>query len=224
MARLLFLLALLVLPGLAPAWAQPVAVTQGRILCSPRVPPDEEWRVGSGFMVMHSVAEHLNGSAPALRLENVQQTAKAIPTLEFTVSRPEGITASEWRAAWLEAVAYPADRSPGSIAASDLVRGSVLPPSPEDDRTAVTALFPALERGGWLPTRWQVVVFVCVDPSYDPASRRANGKEIRAYAREPFFISTFRLSMLTGVLAVAAIYIALALATRQLQSRQIAHA
>jgi hypothetical protein len=224
MGRLLFLLVLLVLGSVAPALAQPVAATQGRILCSPRVPPDEEWRVGSGFMVMRSVADHLNGSAPALRLQDVQQTAKAIPTLEFTLSRPDTIPAAEWRAAWLEAVAYPADRSPGSIAESDLVRGSVLPPSPEDDRTTVTALFPAIERGGWLPTRWQVVVLVCVDPGYDPASRRANGKEIRAYAREPFFISTLRLSMLTGVLAVAAIYLALALATLQLQSRQIAHA
>jgi hypothetical protein len=224
MGRLLVLLVLLVLPGFAPALAQTAPQPQGRILCSPRVPPDEEWRVGSGFMVMRSVADHLNGSAPALRLENVQQTAKAIPTLEFIISRPDNIPAAEWRAAWLEAVAYPADRTPGSIAEADLVRGTVLPPTPEDDRTAVTALFPALERGGWLPTRWQVVVFACVDPNYDPASRRANGKEIRAYAREPFFISTFRLSMLTGVLAVAAIYLALGLATRHLQARQIAHA
>jgi hypothetical protein len=130
MGRLLFLLVLLVLGSVAPALAQPVAATQGRILCSPRVPPDEEWRVGSGFMVMRSVADHLNGSAPALRLQDVQQTAKAIPTLEFTLSRPDTIPAAEWRAAWLEAVAYPADRTPGTIAEADLVRGSVLPPSP----------------------------------------------------------------------------------------------
>ncbi|WP_137177104.1 hypothetical protein [Roseomonas sp. AR75] len=224
MRRLVFLLVLLLLPGLAPALAQPAAVAQGRILCSPRVPPDEDWRVGSGFMVMRSVAEHLNGSAPALRLENVQQTAKAVPTLEFTLVRPETIPASEWRSAWLEAVAYPADRTPGSIEEHDLIRGSVLPPTPEDDRTHITALFPTIERGGWLPTNWQVVVFVCVDPNYDPASRRVNGKEIRAYARQPFFLSTLRLSTLIGVLSVAAIYLGLAVATMQLQSRQIAHA
>jgi hypothetical protein len=188
------------------------------------VPPDEEWRVGSGFMVMRSVAEHLNGSAPALRLESVHQTAKAVPTLEFTLVRPDNIPPAEWRAAWLEAVAYPADRTPGTIEERDLVRGTVLPPTPEDDRTLVTALFPSLERGGWLPTSWQVVVFACVDPNYDPASRRANGKEIRAYARQPMFISTLRLSALIGIVVVAAIYLGLAMAVMQLQSRQIAHA
>jgi hypothetical protein len=224
MHRPVVLLALLVLSWWSPAVAQPATAGQGRILCSPRVPPDEEWRVGSGFMVLRSVAEHLNSSAPALRLEAVQQTAKAVPTLEFTLLRPDGISPAEWRAAWLEAVAYPADRAPGSIGEADLVRGTVLPPTPEEDRSTVTAMFPTIERGGWLPTSWHVAVFVCVDPNYDPSSRRVNGKEIRAYARQPLFISTLRLSALTGVLAVAAIYLGLALATLRLQSRQIAYA
>ncbi len=224
MRRLAILLVLLVLlPGIAPALAQS-ALPPGRVLCSPRVPPDEDWRTGSGFMVMSTLAEHLNGSAPSLRLETVQQTAKAIPTLEFAIVRPETIPAEEWRAAWLEAVAYPAERTPGSIREGDLVRGTVLPPTPEEGRTPVTAVFPALERGSWLPSNWQVVVLVCVDPGYDPASRRANGRELRAYARQPLFISTLRLSALIGVLVVGVIYLGLALAVLQLHARQLAYA
>jgi hypothetical protein len=188
------------------------------------VPPNEDWRSGSGFMVMATLAEHLNRSAPSVRLEKFQQTAKAVPTFEFVIVRPETIPAQEWRAAWLEAVAYPAELMPGSIREGDLVRGTVLPPTPEEWRTRATALFPGLERGSWLPSRWQVVLLVCVDPGYDPTSRRANGQELRAYARQPLFVSTLRLSALIGVLAVGVIYLGLALAALQLQDRQLAHA
>jgi len=218
------LLLLLLLVTALPAAAQQPPPSQALIQCSPRVPPDAPRQPGSGWMPMSAVAEHINTSAGAMRLDELRQTSKAVPTVTFRVARPPVIkTPTEWRAAFFEAVLYPAARSPGEIREADLLRGRVLPPNPTDEVTEVTVLFPTVERG-WLPQRWEMVLFVCVDPNHDPNSRVENGRELRVFARETLFFSSLRLSALVGVLACIAVYAALALAASRIHARQFAEA
>lgn len=218
-------LALLLLFAAMPALAQPAGVpSQSLIQCSPRVPPDADRVPGSGWMPMAGVAEHLNSSAPALSLEAVRQASKAVPTVTFRVTRPVTIkSADEWHAAFFEAVLYDAARRPGEIRERDLIRGRVLPPSPADEVTEVTALFPTIE-SGWWPRTFELVLFVCVDPGYTAGARVENGREMRAYARETLFFSSLRLSALAGVMAVVLVYLALALVAARLHRRQHAEA
>lgn len=220
MLRGMIAILLLSIFWVAPGHAQ----SQSRaIQCSPPVPRDEAWRVGSGFMVMEDVAGHLNSSAPALPLRPVRQTAKAVPTLEITVARPEWLTPVEWRDAFFEAVIYPDGISPVDLTADQLQRGTVLPPSPDDEQTTVSALFPAIDHGWW-PSSWQVVLFLCLDPAQAGDSElRASGRELRAYARQPMFVSTLRLSAAMGLLTVLAAYLALAYAASQIHVRQYEH-
>ena len=210
---------------LAMIWAAPgQAQSLSRaIQCSPPVPRDEPWRVGSGFMMMEDVARHLNSSAPALPLRPVRQTAKAVPTLEITVARPPWLAPADWRNAFFEAVIYPDGISPVELREHHLQRGTVLPPSPNDEETTVSALFPTIERGWW-PSSWQVVLFLCLDPvQVDASPLRAHGRELRVYARQPLFVSTLRLSAAAGLLTVLAAYLALAFAASRIHARQYEH-
>ena len=216
----MLLLALMAQTAMAQAGSQ---APSRAIQCSAPVPREEPWRVGSGFMVMEDVARHLNISAPALPLRPVRQTSKAVPTLEISVARPDWLTPAEWRNAFFEAVVYPDGISPVDLREHHLQRGTVLPPSPSDDETTVSALFPTIDNG-WLPSSWQVVLFLCLDPSPSEANPlRANGRELRVYARQPMFVSTLRLSTAAGLLTVLAAYLALAYAASRIHARQYEH-
>lgn len=191
------------------------------IECSPARPAGITEQTGSRFMLRSSVARHLSESAPALKLESVRQTAMAVPTIEVLAFRPEGIaSAAEWRATWFEAVLHPAGRP---IVAEALLRGTVRPPAPGDDRTALVAEFPDLD-GGWLPSRWDVYVLACVDKGHDAATGRENSREVRAFARQPLYVSSLKLSAATGIAAALGLYLLLALAAMRTQRRQFAFA
>ncbi|MBU8537673.1 hypothetical protein [Falsiroseomonas tokyonensis] len=213
---------LLALAGL-PALAQGQPAPSRAIQCSAPLPSDQAWRVGSGFMMMEDLARHLNTSAPSLPLGPVRQTSKAVPTLEIAVSRPDWLTPAEWRHAFFEAVAYPDGISPIELRESHLQRGTVLPPSPQDGETVVSVLFPTLD-SGWRPSSWQVLLLLCLDPVQQGASAlRAQGRELRAYARQPLFVSTLRLSAAVGLLTVLAAYLVLAFAAARIHARQYEH-
>ncbi|WP_439595306.1 hypothetical protein [Falsiroseomonas sp.] len=210
------LLALAALPAAAQAPSR-------AIQCSAPVPGDQPWRVGSGFMVMEDLARHLNTSAPALPLGPVRQTSKAVPTLEITVARPDWLTPAEWRNAFFEAVVYADGISPVALREGDLQRGTVLPPTPRDAETTLSVLFPTIAHG-WLPSSWHVVLLLCLDPIQEGANQlRAQGRELRAYARQPLFVSTLRLSTAAGLLTVLAAYLVLAFAAARIHARQYAH-
>lgn len=211
----LVLIAVLLLFG-RPAIAEDIVLE-----CSPARPTGSVEQPGSRFMVRSSVARHLTESAPALKLESVRQTAMAVPTIEVMAFRPEGIaTGIEWRAAWFEAVLHPAGQP---ISAERLLRGTVRPPAPTDDRTTLVAEFPALD-GGWLPSHWDVYVFACVDKGHDPTSGRENSREIRAFARQPLYVSSLKLSAAAGIGAALGLYLLLAVAALRTQGRQLAFA
>ncbi|MGG5886200.1 hypothetical protein ACLF3G_03605 [Falsiroseomonas sp. HC035] len=204
------------------ALAQAPARESRIVQCSVPASRDGPWQTGSGFMVLGDVAQHLTTSAPALPLQAVRQTSKAVPTLELTLSRPSWLTPLEWRNAWFEAVVYPADRSPVALREADLTRGTVLPPTPNDDATTVSAVFPALE-AGWRPSYWEVVLLLCVDPAESLNPLRANGRELRAYARQPMFVSKLRTSASAGLATSLLAYLLLAFAAMQIHQRQYAH-
>ncbi|WP_270936892.1 hypothetical protein [Falsiroseomonas oryzae] len=214
---LLLLLFALLLPG--PATAQGQVRGSQLVECNP---PGTARGTGSGFTTFETLAEFLNRSAGSLRLDGpVRQRATAVPTLEFSVARPPAIAPDVWRfGTWFEVVAYPADRAGGSLAARDITKGVVLPPAPDAERTTVVARFPALEQGWW-PSRWEVVLLVCVSPPRDPGSTAEVQRAIELYAREPLFASTLRLSAASAVLVVLALYLALALAAMQVQRAQL---
>jgi hypothetical protein len=204
----------------APTRAQP---RESRIVqCSVPASRDVPWQVGSGFMVLGDVAQHLTTSAPSLPLREVRQTSKAVPTLELTLSRPDWLTPVEWRNAWFEAVVYAADRSPVALREADLTRGTVLPPTPSDDATTISALFPGLETG-WLPSYWEVVLLLCVDPAASLNPLRANGRELRGYARQPMFVSKLRTSATAGLVTGLLAYLLLGFAAMQIHHRQYKH-
>lgn len=213
---------LLLLLG-APAFAQAPSAQReppGQIDCSPRVPPGETAVRPPGFMPMEAVAAHLNASAPSLPLRDLRYASKAVRTVTFRISRPDIIkTPGEWRAAYMEAVLYPVRSTPGDISGRELIRGRVLPPSPENDTTEVTVLFPGIE-GAWLPQRWEMALFVCVDPGYTADQLVPNSREMRAYARETLFFTSLRLSAVAGVLACLLVYLALGFAAAQMHARQ----
>jgi hypothetical protein len=211
MRRFVLLLAWLLFA--APAFAQ--APTSRLIKCSP---PDTEAGVASGFMTFETLAERLSTGAPSLRLDGpVRQKATAEPTLEFTVPRPVDMSPETWRRGFFEAVVYPANPDP-TVRPETLRRGIVQPPSPEDDRTVVSARFPGIERGWW-PSRWEVVLLLCTRAV--PDNTNSDPQPIlRAFAREPLFASAHRLSAAAGVLVVLALYVALALAAMQVQRHQ----
>ncbi len=214
MHRMLALLVFLLGAGNAGA-------EQGLIQCSPRVPPDRAWQPGSGFMTFESVAEHLRSAAPSLKINSVRQTALAVPTIELTVVRPDGVRSpAEWRATWFEAVLHPAGER---LHPARLIRGRVLPPDPGDVQTQLLAEFTALDSGWWV-SRWDVFILACVDPGYEATSPRENGREVRAFARQSLYVSSLKFSAAAGLLAVLGMYLALALAAAGTQARQYGHA
>jgi hypothetical protein len=169
MHRMLALLLFLLAAGSAGA-------EDGLIQCSPRVPPDQAWQPGSGFMTLESVADHLRAAAPSLKIDGVRQTALAVPTIELVVVRPDGVRSpAEWRAAWFEAVLHPAGQP---LDAARLIRGQVLPPNPGDARTQLVAEFAALDSGWWV-SRWDVFLFACVDPGYEASSPARSPRRAR---------------------------------------------
>jgi hypothetical protein len=197
------------------------AAQEGLIQCGPPVPAGETPRLGRGFMTLTDVANHLRAAAPALKIERVQQTALALPTIELVVLRPDSVgDATEWRSTWFEAVVHP---SATPLDPNLLIRGRVQPPLPEDTRTPLVAEFPSLP-GGWWPSRWDVFVFACVDPGFNPAGNVGNSRAVRAFARQPFYVSSLKLSAAVGVLCVLGLYLGLAVAAAQTQSRQYAFA
>jgi len=212
MRRVAILLVLLLAAG--GAAAQEVLVQ-----CSPR--RADTGAPGSGFMTLPRLAEHLRSAAPALKVDEIRQTAMAVPTLSLTAHRPDGIAdPKEWRSAWFEAVLHPAGLA---LDPALMVLGRVLPPAPGDGRTPVVAEFPALQ-AGWWPARYDVFVLACVDAGHDPSSQRENTREIRAFARQTLYVSSLRLSAATGIAAVLGLYLALAFAAAHVQLRQFAHA
>lgn len=176
---------------------------------------------GPGFMTLPGVAEHLQAAAPALKLDGLRQTALALPTIELAVLRPQDFaTAAEWRGVWFEVLIHPAGIP---LDPARLLRGRVPPPLPEEARTPLLAEFPALD-GGWWPSRWDVIVFACADRGTDPAALRENSRMIRAFARQPVYVSSLNLSAAAGIASVLGLYLLLALAAARSQGRQFEHA
>jgi hypothetical protein len=220
MLMLLFTVLLASTAGIQSAWAQP---RESRIVqCSLPASRDAPGPARIDFMVLADVAQYLTVSAPALPLKAVRQTSKAVPTLELTLRRPDWLTPAEWRNAWFEAVVYPANRSPVALREADLTRGTVLPPTPGDDDTTISALFPALD-AGWVPGQWEVVLLLCVNPAEAVNPLRASGRELRGYARQPMFVSKLRTSAATGLATTLLAYLVLAFAALQIHQRQFAH-
>jgi len=214
MRRLLILVLLLLAPGHAGAQESP-------IMCSPRRQATEGAQRGSGFMTLPSMVEHIRISAPSLKVNNVRQTALAIPTIELAVFRPEVIAElPAWRATWFEVVLHPTDTA---LNPRLMVRGNVLPPAAGDTQTSVIAEFPNLG-GGWRSARWDAFILACVDSDFDPELRRENTREIRVFARQPVYVSSLKLSAALGIASVIALYLILAVASMQTQSRQLAFA
>ncbi|WP_372618651.1 hypothetical protein [Falsiroseomonas sp.] len=209
----LFLFALLITTG--------AAAQESVIQCGPAIGPTEEVRPGQGFMTLSDIVGHLSAAAPGLKIERVRQTALAVPTVELAVLRPDTFRSpAEWRAAWFEAVVHP---SGARLDANRLIRGRVHPPVAEDQLTPLVAEFPSLP-GGWWPSRWDVYVFACIDPGYDPAVSIGNGRAVRAFARQPMYVSSLNLSAAVGLGCALALYLGLAVAAAQTQSRQYAFA
>ncbi|HEV7267398.1 MAG TPA: hypothetical protein VGN83_21205 [Falsiroseomonas sp.] len=210
---MLFLFALLATPS--------AAAQESVIQCGPAIGPAEEVRPGQGFMTLSNIVDHLSAAAPGLKIDRVRQTALAVPTIELVVVRPDTFRSPlEWRAAWYEAVIHP---SGNRLDPNRLIRGRVQPPVAGDDLTPLIAEFPSL-RSGWWPSRWDVFVFACVDPGYDPVSSIGNGRAVRAFARQPMYVSSLNLSAAIGLACVLGLYLALAFAAAQTQSRQYAFA
>ncbi|WP_431284055.1 hypothetical protein ACQW02_04415 [Humitalea sp. 24SJ18S-53] len=224
-AWLIAVLALLVLAAPSPrAVAQAPPPDSDRLIqCSPVPSPDEPRRTGSGFMSMEAAARHIDSSAATLRLEDVKQTARAIPTVIFNVRAPPEtvMPTAEWRLAWFEAVAYPAWLEGSRLDAANLIRGTVRPPSPNDVVTTVIAEFPNLDTGWW-PSRWNVALLVCVDPGADPEMRRANGREVRGIGLARLYVSSLNLSAAAGLGAAGLLYLVLAFTAWRTHARQYA--
>ena len=216
MWRMLFRFAILAL-ALCPiaARAQP-SVADVFIRCGP-APPAEPPRP---WMFADEVAAYLNNNAPTLAIKGVQQTAKAVPTVEFTVSRPEAISAADWRAAWFEAVIHPSALPRTGIDARNLRLGRPLPPSPTDTTTTVSVEIPDSDIG-WLPSRWEVAIMVCVDPNTGANPNLDDRRQIRGFGRVPLYISSLNLSAALGFGAFAGLYFILALTARTTHARQI---
>lgn len=224
MCRLLALAALACLvPWPGPAHGQPRAlVVESFVECGPRgeeaAPPGQN-RASRPFMDRSEVAAYLRSSAPAIAIKAGRQTAKAVPTLEFTVTRPEGIPVEDWRAAWLEAVLYPADTPRTRIVPDGLVAGRVQPHSPTEGTTAVTVEFPGASPG-WLPMRWELALLVCVDEGVGGHPGRENNRLVRGFARLPLYVSSLKLSAAIGIGCFLALYLVLAFTAARLHRRQ----
>ncbi len=214
---------LLIAPSPRAIAQAPPADTEKLIQCSPVPPPEEPRRVGSGFMSIEAAARHLNISAPTLRLDDVKQTARAIPTVIFNVRAPPdaAMPTAEWRLAWFEAVVFPARVDGSRVDAAQLIRGTVRPPSPSDSVTTVVAEFPNLDTGWW-PSRWNVALLVCVDRDADPDRRRANGREVRGIGLAPLYVSSLNLSAVAGLGAAGLLYLLLGFTALRTHARQYA--
>jgi|GEM_PF-2483342 len=216
MRRFLLLIGWIVV--LAAPMAAPEASGPRTIRCSP---PDTEAGAASGFTTFETLAERLNHAAPSLRLDGpVRQLATAQPTLNFTVVKPSEMNADAWRRSWFEAVVYPSDGS-GAISARLMQRGEVQPPVPTDDRTVLTARLPGIDQGWW-PSRWEVVLMLCTRSAAPAGSAREEPLLIEAFARAPLYASSLRLSAAAGMLVALGLYLALALASMQVQRSQLA--
>ncbi len=173
----------------------------------------------SPWMSREEVAAYLRDNAPRLSVKIGRQTAKAIPTLEFRITRPDSVTAADWRRAWLEAVLYPADMPRTGITAPNLFVGRVQPHAPTDTETEVTVEFPEADPG-WLPSRWEVALLVCVDRGAGTNLALENNHLVREFGRIPLYVSSLRLSAALGIGAALLLYVVLALTAALLHRRQ----
>ncbi|WP_237216420.1 hypothetical protein [Falsiroseomonas oryziterrae] len=175
-------------------------------------PAGPDGRVATtGGEVRAAIVAHVQRAAPAARLEGVRQVATAVTTIALTIRPPDLPAEDPWRARWPEtyfaAVLVPAGEGVG---AAGLRLASVRPPAPERDRTGLQIEFD--QNAGWLPSRWDVLVFAC------------HGQEIRAFGEHRVYLSSLRLSAAAGLASVAGLYLVLALASAHVQARQFAHA
>lgn len=231
MRRILAVL-LLVLALPLPAQAQPgpagapAAVDGGRagfVFCGANTVttegPEGHEHATSPWMTRAEVAAYLRDNAPRLGIKIGGQTAKAIPTLQFRISRPESISAADWRRSWLEAVLYPAGMPRTGIIADSLAVGRVQPHAPTDTETEVTVEFPEADPG-WLPSRWEVALLVCVDRGAGDNPNLENNHLVREFGRIPLFVSSLKLSAALGIGAVLLLYLVLAFTAARLHRRQ----
>ena len=171
------------------------------------------------FMDQQQVARYLGTNAPRIAVKASRQTAKAVATVEFRLSRPDTITEADWTRAWLEAVLYPADMPRTSIRPESLIAGRVQPPTPTATETAVTVEFPDIS-GGWLPSSWEVALLICVDRGAGANPNLDNNHLVREYARVPLFVSSLKLSAAIGIGGFLALYVVLAFTAALLHRRQ----
>lgn len=171
------------------------------------------------YMDQEQVAHYLRTNAPRLVVKASRQTAKAVATVEFRLSRPESISEADWTRAWLEAVLYPADMPRTEITAGALIAGRVQPPSPTASDTNVTVEFPDIS-GGWLPSNWEVALLICVDRGIGANPNLDNNHMVREYARVPLYVSSLKLSAAIGIGGFLALYVVLAFTAALLHRRQ----
>lgn len=171
------------------------------------------------FMDEEQVARYLRTNAPRLVVKASRQTAKAIATVEFRLSRPETISEADWTRAWLEAVLYPSNIARTEITAGSLIAGRVQPPTPTAADTNVTVEFPDIS-GGWLPSSWEVALLICVDRGVGANPNLDNNHMVREYGRVPLYVSSLKLSAAIGIGGFLALYLVLAFTAAMLHRRQ----
>lgn len=173
----------------------------------------------SSWMSRQEVANYLRDNAPRLVVTVDGQTSKATPTLEFRLSRPPSISVADWQRSWLEVVLYPENMPRSAIDPNSLVIGSVHPHSPTETETLVTVELPQSD-AGWLPSRWEVALLVCVDRGAGLNPDVDNNHLVREYGRLSLFVSSLKLSAAIGIAAFLALYVVLAFTAAHLHRRQ----
>jgi hypothetical protein len=196
--------------SLAPAEAQPAPDAASALFgsqcfaTSPSAPPSD----ASGLRA--AIGAHLGNAAPAMKLSDPRQAPRAATAITLTANRPQS-QAYGWQSAWKEtffaAILLPAGTATDIDAA---VFTMVAPPNAGAEATELN--IEASLSPGWLPSRWDVVVFACHDGG------------IRAYGRGQLYLSSLRLSALSALAAVAALYLTLAAVVIGMQRRQYAFA
>ncbi|MBR0671830.1 hypothetical protein [Neoroseomonas soli] len=209
------------------AVAQPVA--EGRrqagdlIACGPSTDsfaaPEGHIHARRPWMAPQELVAYLTEAAPRLSIKAGQQTAKAVPTAQFRLARPTTVSPEDWSRAWLEAVLYPAGTSRTAIPAESLVVGIVQPHTPSETETEVIVEFPSASTG-WLPSRWEVVLLICVDVGAGTNPNLENNRMVREFGRVTLYFSSLKLSAAIGIGTFALLYVVLAFTAARLHRRQ----
>jgi hypothetical protein len=173
----------------------------------------------SPWMTRHQIAAYLNENAPRVPVSEGRQTARAVPTMQFSLRRPHSIPLADWQAAWLAAVFYPADVPRTAITPEILVAGRVQPHSPTDEETKIVVEAPGVG-ARWMPARWEVALLVCADRGAGDNLGLENNLLVREYGRAPLYVSSLRLSAAIGIAAFLALYSVLAFTAARLHRRQ----